>query len=165
MIQYILQVKDRHNANILIDKEGHIIHIDFGFMLTNSPLKGMALENAPFKLNSDFIEVLGGEDSEGFRRFRKYFQRGFYALHKNVEKIVLLVQMIGSAQRDLPCFRAGGVKQAVKEIRERLQGKTDSLLTTKGQCMEFADQLIMNSYDNWRHIAYDHFQYCCQGIY
>jgi phosphatidylinositol 4-kinase B len=70
-----LQVKDRHNANILIDKEGHIIHIDFGFMLTNSPLKGMALENAPFKLNSDFIEVLGGEDSEGFRRFRGYFQR------------------------------------------------------------------------------------------
>jgi hypothetical protein len=44
-------------------------------MLTNSPLKGMALENAPFKLNSDFIEVLGGEDSEGFRRFRGYFQR------------------------------------------------------------------------------------------
>lgn len=75
LVQYLLQVKDRHNANILIDKEGHIIHIDFGFMLTNSPLKGMALENAPFKLNSDFIEVLGGEDSEGFRRFRRYFQR------------------------------------------------------------------------------------------
>jgi len=57
----------------LLDKEGHIVHIDFGFMLTNSPLKGISLENAPFKLTSDFVEVLGGEDSEGFRRFRKYF--------------------------------------------------------------------------------------------
>ena len=85
-----------------------------------------------------------------------YFFRGFYALHKNVEKIVLLVQMIGSAQRDLPCFRAGGVKQAVKEIRERLQGQTGSQLTTKGQCMGFADELIRNSYDNWRQYAYDH---------
>lgn len=44
LVQYVLQVKDRHNGNIMIDSEGHIVHIDYGFFLSNAPGKGLKFE-------------------------------------------------------------------------------------------------------------------------
>jgi len=41
LITYFLQVKDRHNGNILLHRDGYIIHIDFGFFLSNAPGKGV----------------------------------------------------------------------------------------------------------------------------
>ena len=47
----------RHNGNILVDSEGHIIHIDFGFVLANSPGNNLGFESSPFKLTHEFAEV------------------------------------------------------------------------------------------------------------
>ncbi|XP_057418596.1 phosphatidylinositol 4-kinase beta 1-like isoform X2 [Lotus japonicus] len=63
LVCYLLQVKDRHNGNLLLDEEGHIIHIDFGFMLSNSP-GGVNFESAPFKLTRELLEVMDS-DAEG----------------------------------------------------------------------------------------------------
>ena len=50
LVQYILQIKDRHNGNIMIDPDCHIVNIDYGFLLSNAPGKGLKFEQAPFKL-------------------------------------------------------------------------------------------------------------------
>ena len=41
LVTYFLQLKDRHNGNILVRRDGCIIHIDFGFFISNSPGKGV----------------------------------------------------------------------------------------------------------------------------
>lgn len=60
VVSYILQIKDRHNGNILMDDWGHIIHIDFGFIFDWSPGKDMGFESADFKFTKEFIDILGG---------------------------------------------------------------------------------------------------------
>jgi phosphatidylinositol 4-kinase len=44
LVTYFMQVKDRHNGNIMIRRDGSIIHIDYGFFMSNAPGKGVELE-------------------------------------------------------------------------------------------------------------------------
>lgn len=60
IVCYIMNIKDRHNGNILLDMNCNIIHIDFGFILGSSP-GNLSFENSPFKLTevNTIYNILG----------------------------------------------------------------------------------------------------------
>ena len=70
LLCYFLQLKDRHNGNILLHRDGRIVHIDFGFLFTTSP--GGSLEkNVPFKLTSEYVAVMGDKAKSFVIEFKK----------------------------------------------------------------------------------------------
>ncbi|KAF1833550.1 hypothetical protein BDW02DRAFT_569993 [Decorospora gaudefroyi] len=157
MICYVLQLKDRHNGNLLIDNVGHIIHIDFGFMLSNSP-GSMGFEAAPFKLTQDYVDVLGGVTSPAFEEFKTLCKQAFQALRKEAERLIMLVDLM-SKQSKMPCFAAGAAS-VTNSLRARLM-----LHLSREEAEGFVEELVAKSVGSYYTRLYDTFQYRTQGIY
>lgn len=152
---YILQVKDRHNGNILLDSEGHLIHIDFGYILSISP-KNLGFETSPFKLTQELIDVMGGVDSDMFGYYKILLLKGLLATRKHHERIVDIVEiMINGSQ--LPCFR-GGIN-TVRSLKDRFH-----MNCTEEQLQVLVDGMVEQSRDSITTRLYDNYQYYSNGI-
>jgi len=158
LFAYILQIKDRHNGNILLDIEGHLIHIDFGFLLSIAPGGAFSLESAPFKLTEEMVEVLDGLESPLFGEFVKAFTTGFLALRANSENIIATLQVL-STNSPFPCFAA----KDTTAIIERLRGRFRADLSVKDFVQHCLD-LIIASYGHFGTKQYDSFQWYTNGI-
>ncbi|KAI5967960.1 PIK1 [Candida margitis] len=158
VICYVLQIKDRHNGNIMLDHDGHIIHIDFGFLLGNSPGSNIGFEAAPFKLTTEYIDLLGGVESEFYQLFVQVCKDCFKVLRKESDQIVSIVQLM---QKDssLPCFNNGENTSVMLEQRLQLSLPEDSI----DQFVETS--LVGKSLNSMYTRLYDQFQMITQGIY
>ena len=79
----------RHNGNILLDNEGHMIHIDYGFILSASPGRNLGFEFSPFKLTYEEVEIMGGIKSDMFEYFKILILQGLLAARKHMDKVNL----------------------------------------------------------------------------
>lgn len=82
----------RHNGNILLDSDGFLIHIDFGYILTTSP-RNIGFETSPFKLTSELVEVMGGPNSDSYAYFRELLFSGMLAVREHYKRIMALVDV------------------------------------------------------------------------
>tara|TARA_Y100000389_G_scaffold168329_1_gene173927 strand:+ start:3906 stop:5960 length:2055 start_codon:yes stop_codon:yes gene_type:complete len=64
---YILGVGDRHTENIIINKYGELVHIDFSYIMGEDP-KNIEVE---MKITPGMLQMLGGKKSKHFQLFKK----------------------------------------------------------------------------------------------
>ncbi|GMF13128.1 unnamed protein product [Phytophthora lilii] len=116
LFSYIFLVKDRHNGNIMLDTEGHVVHIDFGFVLGIAPGNTFSLETAPFKLTPEMVEIMG---AEGFDHYRQLVAQGLLALHLEAPQLLSLVYL-SSKDSSFPCFKGRSRARIVRRLSRRL---------------------------------------------
>ncbi|KAJ4921831.1 hypothetical protein JOQ06_024657 [Pogonophryne albipinna] len=154
LICYLLQVKDRHNGNILLDSEGHIIHIDFGFILSSSP-RNLGFETSAFKLTSEFVDVMGGLDGDMFIYYKMLMLQGLIAARKHMEKVLQIVEIMQQGSH-LACFHGSST---IRGLKERFH-----MSLTEEQLQVLVEQLVDGSMRSITTKLYDSFQYVTNGI-
>uniref|UniRef100_A0A8C5NZV7 Phosphatidylinositol 4-kinase beta n=1 Tax=Jaculus jaculus TaxID=51337 RepID=A0A8C5NZV7_JACJA len=175
LVCYLLQVKDRHNGNILLDAEGHIIHIDFGFILSSSP-RNLGFETSAFKLTTEFVDVMGGLNGDMFNYYKMLMLQGLIAARKHMDKVVQIVEIMQQggcrcsraslsgpvvtvAQvicSQLPCFHGSST---IRNLKERFH-----MSMTEEQLQLLVEQMVDGSMRSITTKLYDGFQYLTNGI-
>ncbi|KAJ1928311.1 phosphatidylinositol-4- kinase [Tieghemiomyces parasiticus] len=154
LISFLLQIKDRHNGNIMIDDRGHMVHIDFGFILDISP-GGINFESSPFKLTTEMINVMGGSaTAQPFKLFADLCVKAYLASRPYAELIVETVRLM--ADSGLPCFKG---ESTLVKLRQRFQ-----LDKTERDAAQYMLDRIHESFQNRRTVLYDSFQKATNGI-
>jgi phosphatidylinositol 4-kinase A len=153
IISFLLQFKDRHNGNIMLDDAGHILHIDFGFCFDIAP-GGVKFERAPFKLTSEMVAVMGGStDHQAYKWFEELCVKAFLASRQYADKLSQLVLLMMDS--GLPCFKP----QTIQHFKERFV-----LERSEREAAEFVKHLIKRSHDSRSTGVYDQFQLLTNGI-
>lgn len=153
VISFLLQFKDRHNGNIMIDDAGHILHIDFGFCFDIAP-GGVKFERAPFKLTSEMVAVMGGStDHQAYKWFEELCVKAFLASRQYTEKLSQIVLMMMDS--GLPCFKP----ETIQHFKERF-----ILQKSEREAAEFMMGLIKKSHSSYSTNVYDQFQLMTNGI-
>ncbi|CAD98380.1 PI3_PI4_kinase, possible [Cryptosporidium parvum] len=146
---YVLQIKDRHNGNILITKNGHIIHIDYGFIFDISPGNNLHFERAAFKVTQEMLDFMDDQVD----LFDDLCLSGFLAVREHADLLLSLTQMLINS--GIPCFRG----ETIKKLKERLL-----LNFSQQQASNIFSKKIHSAHNHITTKGYDLVQFIQQGI-
>lgn len=148
IVCYLLQVKDRHNGNILIDEDGHLVHIDFGFIFDISPASNLRFESAGFKLTVEMVEVMGEYGSEMWKWFVELCARGYLALREHRDDFIALAELMMDSA--LGCFKS----DSVRNLHQRFAPEKN-----ERDAAQHMVAVVLDSYNKLTTGAYDLIQY------
>lgn len=115
VITYLLGIGDRHLENIMISEDGQLFHIDFSFLLGQSP-KPFAPE---IRITPEMIDAIGGDNSQYYIDFKRKCLQIYHVLRKYVKLFtVLFLHMIRKGQIQLE------ESEVINQINKRFMPNT-----------------------------------------
>mmetsp|Transcript_7366 Transcript_7366/g.10437 ORF Transcript_7366/g.10437 Transcript_7366/m.10437 type:complete len:148 (-) Transcript_7366:234-677(-) len=99
---YLLAIGDRHLENLMLNKNGKMWHLDFGYILGKNP-KGKGMMVPHIRINKPMVLGLGGINSPGYREFVSKTIDAFLYLRNHRNLIMNLMSlMIDASIENLP---------------------------------------------------------------
>jgi phosphatidylinositol 4-kinase len=155
VVCYLMWIKDRHNGNLLVDNQGHVVHIDYGFILGISPGGNLGFETAAFKLTPDMLALMGGLDAPLFATFVDLVVRGFLVARAQYRALADVV--CAMADGGTPCFL-----RHVGDL-ERFKGRF-VLDMTSSEAARYMEKKVLDAAAKWTTAGYDAIQFAQNGI-
>jgi phosphatidylinositol 3-kinase len=93
VITYLLGIGDRHLDNIMLRKDGHLFHLDFGYIFGRDP-KPLP---PPMRLTKEMIDGMGGPESNNYNRFKGYCCQAYNILRKSANLVLCLLNLMRDA--------------------------------------------------------------------
>ncbi|CDU17341.1 phosphatidylinositol 4-kinase, putative [Plasmodium yoelii] len=156
LMSFILQVKDRHNGNLLFDEYGNIVHIDFGYILNIYPGISINFELAPFKLTKEMIMLLTINNQRKQYFIFTYINlvvKGYLLLRQKSDWIISCIESLSNSE--INCFKYN----TIEKLKKRL-----NLDKNDNDASIFMINKIHQAYNNITTIMYDYIQNIQQGI-
>lgn len=139
----------------MMNSKGHIIHIDFGFILTTGPnVAGVIFEIAPFKMTKDYMTLIGEEKSSMYTYFQILLVKGFVAVRKHIDEICDLFDIMRK-QSPLPCFEKFDLQSFKDSMKPNMKDE---------EVGHWVKGMFEDSLSSLRTVWYDDFQRISNGI-
>jgi hypothetical protein len=120
LVQYLLNLKDRNNANIMVREDGSIFHIDLAFIFESGP-GGLNFESAPFKMTKEFVKVMGGFESDCFRKFEALLVQHFTKVVECKDELLCKINILSHRDKEIRCFSGFNYNDFCKKIPNKLE--------------------------------------------
>ncbi|OHT00992.1 hypothetical protein TRFO_32158 [Tritrichomonas foetus] len=149
VMTYVLLVGDRHDNNIMVKKDGRLLHIDFGFILgeVTKPF------TPPVKLRKGMLSPIGGD---GLNKVMNFAGPAFNALRKQARLILTLIELMFDSK--LPCFNENPKRKLQRVEQSLMLPLTDieAMNALKALLLDSVNSKAMTVWDKVHEIAVSH---------
>ena len=137
---YVMGVGDRHLENILVTKDGKLLHIDFSYILGDDP-KNLKVE---MKITQDMVNMLGGNESKYFKFFKDCCTLSYKKIRLRSSLWYILLSYLEFSTPSIDSFKYDKVTIKNHIIERLLPGESN-----KEASMQIVDIVDRSSKNSW----------------